>query len=83
MTYLQKLVDNNKQNSLREPSKDISYRPGHDSHFQSRYQIVATECQDFNQRNVLRPKIEENLHLFRHMWHYQAFASKNKALTQL
>jgi hypothetical protein len=42
--------------------------------------MIETELQDFEQRNLHRPKIEENFQLFRHMWHYQAFEAKNKAL---
>ena len=34
-------------------------------------------------RNVLRPQFEENLHLFRHLWHYQSYQVKNKALLAL
>ncbi len=33
--------------------------------------------------NSLRPKFEEHLHLFRHLWHYQSYLVKNKALLAL
>jgi len=44
---------------------------------------METEVKQFEENNPYRPKIEENFHLFRHMWTYQAFAAKNKALLAL
>jgi hypothetical protein len=72
MTYLQKkLLDINKQINPQQQMGSMSYRHPNNSHFESRYiEIMETELQDFEQRNEQRPKIEENLHLFRHMWHY-------------
>lgn len=82
ISYLKKLLKD--RQAINQQLNNISYKPGNDSHFQSFYRkVMETEVKQFEENNPYRPKIEENFHLFRHMWTYQAFAAKNKALLAL